>query len=416
VNPEIYLNSWNFRRYPIERSARKAVEFGYDGIEMYAGHLDAGDPAASLRAAAEVVRKVGSRMPVAALSLGSVIEGSEDELAQRVERQKDWIRLAGSAGVQILNCSPGTLTRPGETDLGKIGSALATDAHYHRAIAAYRELAEVAEDAAVLLVFEIHMGSITDTAKSTLRILEGVDSAWVKACPDFGNMFATSTAEPPTEAIRLLNGRIGYVHAKNCRMVASSGPDFHCTLETGEVDYYEIVTELMKAGFRGPYNTEYSGKGDPSVPSASDIRYLNSILAEAARDLGLEPVTRDVPRLHTPRGPAASGTYSQAVRAGDLLYLSGQGPIDPDTGNVVGDSFADQARATLENVRKIVEGLGGSLERSVKVNVYLSDMANFDEMDSIYRQYFGPNPPSRTTIGANLADIKIEVDAVISVR
>ncbi len=119
-----------------------------------------------------------------------------------------------------------------------------------------------------------------------------------------------------------------------------------------------------------------------------------------------------VDRLYSPKGPRPAGTYSQAVRAGNFLFIAGQGPLDPQTGEIKGETFAEQFRLTLQNIKNIVEGHGGDMRHVVKVNVYLADMANFTEMDAIYKTFFGEFPPARTTVGVQLGDIQIEVEAI----
>jgi 2-iminobutanoate/2-iminopropanoate deaminase len=100
------------------------------------------------------------------------------------------------------------------------------------------------------------------------------------------------------------------------------------------------------------------------------------------------------------------------VRVGNLLFIAGQGPLDPQTGEIKGQTFAEQCRLTLQNIKNIVEGHGGDIRNLVKVNVYLTDMANFNEMNAIYTEFFGEYPPARTTVGAQLGGILIEVEAI----
>ena len=97
---------------------------------------------------------------------------------------------------------------------------------------------------------------------------------------------------------------------------------------------------------------------------------------------------------------------------GDLVFVSGQGSLDPKTGEVVRGDITEQMKITVENIRIILEGAGSSLKNVVKVTVYLSDMDLFSQMNELYKEYFGPVYPARTTIQAGRLpfDIDIEID------
>jgi len=116
--------------------------------------------------------------------------------------------------------------------------------------------------------------------------------------------------------------------------------------------------------------------------------------------------------IETRGAPAPSGAYSQAIVAGDFMFLSGQGPFDSE-GNLVGESFADQARQTFANLAAIAAEGGKTLADAVRVGVYLSDMDTFEEMNAIYRQTFPEPLPARTTIQTQLPGFGIEVDVVL---
>src|SRR5712691_2531534 len=112
--------------------------------------------------------------------------------------------------------------------------------------------------------------------------------------------------------------------------------------------------------------------------------------------------------------PRAAGAYSHAYRAGDLVFISGQGPLDPGTGEVVGHTIRDQVIRTLGNVEAIARAAGGSMRDVVKVTAYLSSIDLFAEYDLAYREVFDFEPrPARTTVGAELRDILVEIDAVL---
>jgi 2-iminobutanoate/2-iminopropanoate deaminase len=127
-------------------------------------------------------------------------------------------------------------------------------------------------------------------------------------------------------------------------------------------------------------------------------------------------MTAERQALEAPGAPAAVGPYSHAVRAGDLLFCSGQIPLDPDTGELVGDDAAAQARRCLENLQAVCEAAGTSLTRAVRVTVYLTDMAAFAQVNEVYAGYFDEQPPARVAIGvaALPRGAQVELDAVVA--
>jgi 2-iminobutanoate/2-iminopropanoate deaminase len=119
--------------------------------------------------------------------------------------------------------------------------------------------------------------------------------------------------------------------------------------------------------------------------------------------------------ISTPDAPAAIGPYSQAMRAGGFLFLSGQIPLDPATGALVGGSVSDQTRRVLENLGAILAAAGASFDNVVKTTVYLLDMADFAAMNEVYGSYFpAAAPPARATIQAARLprDVKVEIDLI----
>lgn len=110
--------------------------------------------------------------------------------------------------------------------------------------------------------------------------------------------------------------------------------------------------------------------------------------------------------------PAPSGGYSQGIVAGGFLYLAGQGPFDAD-GARVGSTIAEQVRQVLGNLDAVARSAGGSLQRAVRLGMYISDMRHFDEMDAEYRAFFSAPMPARTTIQSDLIGFDVEGDAVV---
>ena len=118
--------------------------------------------------------------------------------------------------------------------------------------------------------------------------------------------------------------------------------------------------------------------------------------------------------FNTKRGPAAKGPYSTCVSAGDLVFVSGQVPINPATGQFVGGSIEDEARQVLENLRTLLDELGSSLERVVKTTIFLRDMSDFGRVNEVYASYFTTAPPARSTVQVACLpfDVGIEIEAV----
>lgn len=114
-------------------------------------------------------------------------------------------------------------------------------------------------------------------------------------------------------------------------------------------------------------------------------------------------------------GPAPAGPYSHAVVANGFVFISGQGPVDPETGTMP-DAFADQVRQTFRNVQTILEAAGSGLEEVVKVNAYVSDLTRFAEFNEVYKEFFQHDPPARTTVGTSLLGFWVEVDCVAALR
>lgn len=117
--------------------------------------------------------------------------------------------------------------------------------------------------------------------------------------------------------------------------------------------------------------------------------------------------------VHIEKGAPPKGPYSHGIIcSGHLLFVSGQGPVDPQTGEFTGTTFEEQAVRTLDNVKAIVEGAGASLKDVVKVNAYLANMGDFQRFNQIYRRYFSEPYPARTTVHSALVGFMIEVDCV----
>ena len=117
-------------------------------------------------------------------------------------------------------------------------------------------------------------------------------------------------------------------------------------------------------------------------------------------------------QISTKSGASPIGAYSQGLRAGDFIFVSGQGPLDPATGQIVGDTVEEQTARVLENIKAILEAGGATMADVVKVTAHLSDLSLFERYNKVYATYF-PNPkPTRTTVGSQLLGILVEIDAI----
>ena len=118
--------------------------------------------------------------------------------------------------------------------------------------------------------------------------------------------------------------------------------------------------------------------------------------------------------ISTDKAPGAIGPYSQAVTTGNLIFCSGQIPIDPQTGEFVSDDVAEQTRQVLKNLSAVLEAAGTSLQNVVKTTVFLADMNDFGAMNEIYAEFFSENKPARATVQAARLpkDARVEIDCI----
>jgi 2-iminobutanoate/2-iminopropanoate deaminase len=117
-------------------------------------------------------------------------------------------------------------------------------------------------------------------------------------------------------------------------------------------------------------------------------------------------------QLKTAAGAAPIGAYSQGLRMGDFVFVSGQGPLDPQTGQVVGATIEEQTARVLENIKAILAAGGATMADVVKVTAHLSDLALFERYNKVYATYFPDPKPTRTTVGSALLGILVEIDAI----
>lgn len=118
--------------------------------------------------------------------------------------------------------------------------------------------------------------------------------------------------------------------------------------------------------------------------------------------------------VSTENAPGAIGPYSQAIKTGNLVFVSGQIPIDPKTNEFVSNDVAEQTVQVLKNLSAVLEAAGSSLSNVIKTTVFLADMNDFGAMNEIYAEYFGDNKPARATVQAARLprDAKVEIEAI----
>jgi 2-iminobutanoate/2-iminopropanoate deaminase len=116
--------------------------------------------------------------------------------------------------------------------------------------------------------------------------------------------------------------------------------------------------------------------------------------------------------IQTETTPKPGGAYSPGLRVGDFIFVSGQGPTNPATGKLAGDTIEEQTAQVLENIKAILEAGGATMADVVKSTVHLSDLSLFQRYNQVYAQYFPDPKPVRTTVGSQLLGILVEIDVI----
>ena len=121
-----------------------------------------------------------------------------------------------------------------------------------------------------------------------------------------------------------------------------------------------------------------------------------------------------IERIVPPGVPAPRGPYSPAVRAGDFIFVSGQGPVDPVTNQMSLGDIRHETRVTLSNIRKILEGCGAVMADVVRCSVFIAEAGDFAAMNEVYAEFFGDSKPTRTTVvsGFAIPGMKVEIDCI----
>jgi len=122
-----------------------------------------------------------------------------------------------------------------------------------------------------------------------------------------------------------------------------------------------------------------------------------------------------VEQVNAKNAPAPGASYSHGIVANGFLYTCGMGPYDPVTGKIVEGGIAEQTRQTLKNLQSILDEIGASISQVVKVTSHLQNLLqDFKEYDTVYREFFSPPFPARTTVGSDLFNILVEIDLVVA--
>ena len=135
----------------------------------------------------------------------------------------------------------------------------------------------------------------------------------------------------------------------------------------------------------------------------------NNLYSEESKKMSKEIISTD-------NAPHAIGPYSQAVKTGNLIFISGQIPLDPKTGDIVDGTIEDQANQVLENIKSICEAAGHGLEDIVKITIFLTDLGNFATVNEVMKKYFKEPYPARATVeisGLPLG-VEVEIEAIVS--
>ena len=131
-----------------------------------------------------------------------------------------------------------------------------------------------------------------------------------------------------------------------------------------------------------------------------------------------EPIEMKKEIISTKNAPKAIGPYSQAVKAGNFMFISGQIPLDPKTGDLVSESIEDQAKQVLNNIKSICKAAGYSLDDIVKISIFLTDLGNFATVNEVMKEYFAEPYPARATVevsGLPLG-VNIEIEAIVLIN
>ncbi|MGQ9513892.1 MAG: sugar phosphate isomerase/epimerase family protein [Thermoproteota archaeon] len=266
---KILMHTWTFRTYPTEDALRAAARWGYDGIELWTGgHYGVDGLIKKKEQIAKDLRNIG--IPMVAVTFGSPATSRKEERKAGLSTIRSLIGVLKDLEVSIINTSPGAPS-----------SKNATEEDYKLASEYFSEVGDYLKNEDLTLALEIHMGVLTDTAASTVKLLKLVGNRKIVANWDPGNMYATEGAERPSEAFRIVKDYIGYMHIKNCKKLGDEYV-WSYSVGDGDLDFNMIISMLRSINYSEPLCIEYSGLGDPNVVASKDIKYIKGLLRRAS--------------------------------------------------------------------------------------------------------------------------------------
>ena len=267
---QVYMHCNYFERnWPLEYGFARAKEYGYDGIEARMPSDDSlREGLKELKGLSEM-HELGVTVGTGCSVVGSNARQRRKATADMIKRLRATDKVFGEG--TIINTSTGGI---------RDGSATADEVHYERAAEAYRHIAACATELGLQLVFEIHMGTLHDTAHSTAKLLKMIGSPAVKANLDFGNMFLTPHAEQdPREFVPKLKGKIGHLHVKNYHIPTGTQARFLTLLAEGDIDHSLLLKCVKDAGYKGIICPEHPWPGDGHYSAPRDLQYLRETTA-----------------------------------------------------------------------------------------------------------------------------------------
>lgn len=274
---QIYLHAWVYRDRPFKDCLDAVLWNGYNAIELCASHFASNtDYTGSVH---ELCRQASSQgVNIGALPLrGLDFTDGPVVLNDEIDRAIQTVELASKLSVPIVNCMLGYLP-DASGDWSRAGSSIANHSHLAMAVEYCGKVAEHASNTGVVFSIETHMDFLHDSATASRSLIDTVGGTLIKATLDIANLAGYDHGESFQNAISILGSDIAYLHVKN--MVRSSNiTSYQCRLSDGDLDYTEILSNLVTLGFSGPICIEYSGNDDPDSVAASDISHLRSILS-----------------------------------------------------------------------------------------------------------------------------------------
>ena len=264
----------------LEDICRKAVAWGYDGVEFRRKRYNVEEGVVEyLDALAAAVEKSGLKQVLFGGPGADLMQTDEAVRAAEVATLQGFFRLATERfTLSVCNTMTGPLQNPNEpyVDYSKHGSAVASDEHYRNAAEGFRRLGDMAGEMGFKFAFEVHMGYLHDLPASTRRLLDAIDRPAVGANLDFGNVVYFRERPTLAESIALLADKLYYVHWKNSVPVGERR--IPAGLSEGEINHREYLRLLIAHGYKGPLCVEAPRPGDRECFAQQDIAYVRGLV------------------------------------------------------------------------------------------------------------------------------------------